>query len=70
MSTRGVRPHISLLVYSDDIDCRSLPPTLFAFSKSLVSLEFHLGSVGTFPTEQGVVFLVPVVTRELLAFHE
>lgn len=70
MLTNGGRPHVSLAVYSDDLDHRSFLQELPAFSKSLAPLEVQLGSVGTFPTEEGVVFLAPVVTRELLAVHE
>ncbi len=70
MLTNGGRPHVSLAVYSEDFDHRSFLQELPAFSKSLAPLEVQLGSVGTFPTEEGVVFLAPVVTRELLAVHE
>lgn len=70
MLTSGGRPHVSLAVYTDDLDCRSFPQELFAFAQSLAPFEFQLGSVGTFPTEEGVVFLAPVVTSELLALHE
>ena len=70
MLTNGERPHVSLGVYSNDLDHRSFLQELPAFSKSLAPLEVQLGSVGTFPTEEGVVFLAPVVTRELLAVHE
>ncbi len=70
MLTNGGRPHVSLAVYSDDLDHRSFLQELPAFSKSLAPLEVQLGSVGTFPTEESVVFLAPVVTRELLAVHE
>ena len=70
MSAGGGRPHVSLAVYSDGLDHHSLSRALSAFSKSLVPFEFDLGSVGTFPTNQGVVFLAPVVTSELLALHE
>ncbi len=69
MLTNGGRPHVSLAVYSDELDDRSFIQELPAFSKSLAPLEVQLGSVGTFPTEEGVVFLAPVVTSELLAVH-
>lgn len=70
MLTNGGRPHVSLAVYSDDFDHRSFTRELSAFSKSLAPFRFDLGSVGTFPTNEGVVFLAPVVTSELLAVHE
>ena len=70
MSASGARPHISLAVYSDDFDGRGFSQELLAWSRSLVPFEFQLGSVGTFPTNEGVVFLASVVTSELLALHE
>ena len=70
MLTDGGRPHVSLAVYADDLDHGSFIRELPAFAKSLAPLEVQLGSVGTFPTKEGVVFLAPVVTRELLALHE
>ncbi len=70
MSTSSVRPHVSLAVYSDDLDLRSFPQELLAFAKSLDPFEFQMGSVGTFPTAEGVVYLAPVVTSELLVSHE
>lgn len=70
MLANGGRPHVSLAVYSNDFDHRSFLQELPAFSKSLAPLEVQLGSVGTFPTKEGVVFLAPVVTSELLTVHE
>ena len=70
MSASGGRPHVSLAVYSDDLDHHSLARTLSAFSGSLVPFGFDLVSAGTFPTSEGVVFLAPVVTGELLGLHE
>ncbi len=70
MLTNGGKPHVSLAVCSDDLDHHSFLQELPAFSKSLAPLEVQLGSVGTFPTEEGVVFLAPVVTSELLRIYE
>ena len=70
VSASGGRPHVSLAVYSDGLDHHSLSRELSAFSRSLIPFGFDLGSVGTFPTNEGVVFLAPVVTSELLDLHE
>ncbi len=43
---------------------------LEAFAWDTAPLECSLASVGVFPTEEGVVFLAPVVTRELLDLHQ
>lgn len=53
MLTNGGRPHVSLAVYSDDLDHRSFLQELPAFSKSLAPLEVQLGSVGTFSDRRG-----------------
>jgi 2'-5' RNA ligase len=63
-----VQPHITLAV------CEVLDPALlrdpmqrFAETTRPLSLEFS--SLGTFPTTEGVVFLAPAVTQELLEVH-
>ena len=76
LSELGARPHVSLAVYSDDLDASGLSKRLHGFSKqlrdfagSVAPFEFKLSSVGTFPGSEGVVFLAPVATRQLLAVH-
>ena len=68
MAALGIRPHISLagleLVQAGPF-CQALD----AFAQSMPPLTVKFESVGTFPTEQGVVYLAPVVTRELLRWH-
>lgn len=77
LSELGARPHVSLAVYSDDLDASGFSKQLHEFSKhlrefaqSVTPFEFKLSSVGTFPGSEGVVFLAPVATRQLLAVHE
>ncbi len=73
LSELGARPHVSLAVYSDELaDCLDMAgfeEILREFAQLATSFEFKLSSVGTFPGGEGVVFLAPVVTRQLLAFH-
>lgn len=76
LSELGARPHVSLAVYNDDLDTSVFSEQLHEFSEqlhefaeSLAPFEFKLSSVGTFPGSEGVVFLAPVVTRQLLAVH-
>jgi len=64
----GVRPHISLGVYDRPVltEAREL---LKAFSASETPVEFRFSSVGSFPGDEGVAFLAPVITRDLLGLH-
>jgi 2'-5' RNA ligase len=64
----GARPHISLAVF-EDLDPEVLRVDLRRFAELTRPLSVELASVGTFPTGEGVVFLAPVVTQELLAAH-
>jgi len=64
----GARPHVSLAVYDAPAlaDAREEAEAFFA-QESPVPLLFS--SVGSFPGDEGVVFLAPVVTPELLGLH-
>ena len=44
-------------------------PALREFARECPALRLHLASVGRFPSNEGVVFLAPVVTRKLLELH-
>ncbi len=70
LSNTGARPHISLAVYNDDLDPAGFPEKLQEFAESTEPFEFRLSSVGTFPGNEGVVYLSPVVTQDLLAIHQ
>jgi 2'-5' RNA ligase len=65
----GARPHISLAVLETP-DTALLGEMLRIFVQSLSPLSLKLSAVGTFPTQEGVVFLAPVVTLELLEIHK
>jgi 2'-5' RNA ligase len=64
----GAQPHISLAVF-EDLAAEMLRADLGRFAEVTQPLSVNLASVGTFPTEAGVVFLAPVVTQELLEAH-
>ena len=59
LSNMGARPHISLAVYNDDLDPAGFPEKLQEFAESTEPFEFRLSSVGTFPGNEGVVYLSP-----------
>ena len=65
----GAKPHISLASF-EDLDPLALQDDLRHFAATTKPLLVALSSVGAFPTSEGVVFLAPVVTRELLDVHE
>ena len=64
----GAQPHISLAVFQD-LEPGVLRDDLSQFAQGTPPLSLDLASVGTFPTAEGVVFLAPAVTQELLEAH-
>lgn len=62
------RPHLSLAVF-DRVEVERLSGALNEFARACPVLRLHLGSSGVFPGNEGVVFLAPVVTVELLELH-
>ena len=64
----GIRPHVSLAVFrtGTPVDLEGLVASLAA---NLRSFRLDLGQVSAFPTSEGVVFLEPVASPELLAAH-
>ncbi|MCY3774111.1 MAG: 2'-5' RNA ligase family protein [Gemmatimonadetes bacterium] len=69
LSELDARPHVSLAVYDDGLDTNDFPDRLLEFARSIDPFDFKLSSLGTFPGQEGVVFLAPVVTRRLLEVH-
>ena len=69
-STRpaAARPHVSLSVL-DRVDVDRISTALREFARECPALRLHLASIGGFPSNEGVVFLAPVVTRQLLELH-
>jgi len=65
----GAQPHISLAVFEDLVPA-VLQDDLGRFAEVTRPLSVVLSSVGAFPTAEGVVFLAPIVTQELLGVHE
>lgn len=64
----GARPHLSLTVFSE-LHPALLRELLAEFAATTPPLTVTLTAVGTFPSTQGVVYLAPVVTMDLLAIH-
>ena len=70
LSDRDIRPHVSLAVYDDGLNVEEFEEKLHKFAKSVEPFEFCLNSVGTFPGNQGVVYLAPIVSQKLLTVHK
>ena len=64
----AARPHVSLAVF-DRVDTERLSEVLGEFARVCPALRLRWGSIGVFPGTEGVVFLAPVVTGELLELH-
>jgi 2'-5' RNA ligase len=64
----GSRPHISLALL-DRVDPTTAPAVLASLASDQMPLPVEFSSAGTFPGTEGVVFLAPAITPELLAIH-
>lgn len=69
MHDSGNTPHISLAVFNK-LDVSDADQKLHDFSARMPKFQIPLVNIGTFPTGEGVLFLSPVVTEELLHFHK
>lgn len=65
----GSRPHLSLAVF-DEIEKEKMIAGVQKFSEQEQQFEVKFSSVGTFPTDRGVVYIAPVVSSQLLAIHQ
>ncbi len=60
--------HVSIGDYKTD-DIEGLKNKIIEFSKTIKPFELSLVSVGTFMTKENVIFLEPVMTKELMDIH-
>jgi 2'-5' RNA ligase len=63
------RPHITLALFDALETTDPADKILRNISHSVFPFEIKLESIGWFPTKEGVIFLAPVVTRQLLDVH-
>lgn len=64
----GARPHLSLAVF-DRVEVSALCGLVEEFADRVHGYSSLFAAVGTFPGNEGVVFLAPAVSGELLALH-
>jgi len=60
-----VRPHLSFSILPG-LDAEALRPRLRAWCYERAPLALQIAAVGSFPGDEGVVYLAPVVTERLL----
>lgn len=64
----GGAPHLSLALFAAP-DLAQLQSLLATFAQRCAAFPVHFAAVGTFPGPQGVLYLAPVVTLQLLTLH-
>ena len=68
LGSLGDRPHISLAVFAE-IDQACLLDLTQEFAAKMSGFPVELSAIGTFPTPDNVLFLIPVPTIRLLKTH-
>jgi 2'-5' RNA ligase len=66
--TFNAKPHISLAIF-DDIDTGQMERIVKEFAKNHSPIEVSMPSIGSFLTDEGVLYFSPVVTDKLLKYH-
>lgn len=65
------KPHITLAVYNDSLtNLETFQNSVEDFVRELSQFELNLSHIGIFNTDEGVVFLGPKVSDQLLSIHE
>lgn len=72
MADNGVEPHLTFCVLTDEAQQAEGHITALVndFFKTIDPVEVGIVSVGVFPTDANVVYLHPVVTKQLLDIQE
>jgi len=65
----GDRPHISLAGFSN-VDRDVLISLVQEYAHGLEQFSVQLSAIGTFPTDENILFLSPVPTHQLLSYHQ
>ena len=65
----GDRPHVTLAVMPlENLDC--IQRIVRDFASTLTSFPFELAAVGTFPSKENVLFLLPIPSIQLIKTHK
>ena len=65
----GDRPHVSLAGFSN-ADRDVLISLVQEYAKDIEPFNVQLNAIGTFPTDENVLFLSPIPTIQLLTYHQ
>ena len=68
MLDAGIRPHITLAIY-EELDCRPCENELVKITSKTPSPSILFTHFGLFTNPEPVIFAAPLVTSELLDFH-
>lgn len=68
MADTGNKPHISLAAFND-CKIEAVVGSLRELTSDTRSLDIDLSSIGTFASQEGVLFLAPMVTEALIKVH-
>ena len=68
MLDAGIRPHLTLAIY-EDLDCRPCENELVKITSNTPSPSIMFSNLGLFTNPEPVIFAAPLVTKELLDFH-
>ncbi len=63
-----IKPHITLAIY-EELDCQPCENELVKITSKTSSLPVQFTHLGIFTNPEPVVFAAPLITRELLDFH-
>ena len=63
------RPHLSLAVLQD-VDSAELARVVEPWAANSRGFEMEFSAVGVFPSDAGVIFVAPALSRELLGMHD
>ncbi len=70
MHDSNSRPHITLAIYDEDLyDLDNFINSVEDYAKTLKPFKLIVSNIGMFNTNEGVAFLAPKVTGELLDIH-
>lgn len=70
MYEHGGNPHISLGVFNDNIkDIDMLEKITIEYFNNIKSFELNFSTLGLFPFDEGVSFIAPKVSLQLLTLH-
>jgi 2'-5' RNA ligase len=63
------QPHITLAMFETLEKPTLVDKIIRKFSRTVAPFKIHIAFAGLFPTEEEVIFLAPVATRQLLDVH-